>query len=114
MGYQGIAVVIGSTSGFLPPALRADAHVLVHGLEFASAIFGTARTVCGVGCQDQLHGHFPHLLRLWPADPDPHAILCHGFTRRRRTAAAFDFHGSSPALAGHIGRFPEHRKGDPV
>ena len=42
-----VAVVIGNTSGFLPPALRANAHVLVHGLEFTSAIFGTARSVCG-------------------------------------------------------------------
>ena len=99
VGYQGIAVVIGNTSGFLPPALRADAHVLVHGLEFASAIFGTARAVCGMGCQNQLHGHFPDLLRFRTVDPDTHAFLCHGFTCRDRPAAAFDFHGAQAAAS---------------
>ena len=110
-----VGIVVGHTARFFAPALRAHAHVLIHGLKLALSVLGAAGAVSRMCCQDQFHRHSAHLVGLRSVDADSHALTRHGRTGRQRFVLSLDLNDTktAAALGFQIGMAAKVRDKDP-
>ena len=72
---QRVGGVCGHGAALAAPTLGRDAHVLVHGLQFADAVLRAAGAVGGVRRQDELHGKTAQLISGVALGVDDHALV---------------------------------------
>ncbi len=71
---QRVGGIGGYRTTLAAPALRRDAHVLVHGLQLADTVLGATGAVGGMGCQNQLHRQAAQLVGSITLGVDDHAL----------------------------------------